>query len=99
MKEDDQGNLPLHVALANPDLKLVRHLVKKQPLSLQVRNATGMRAVHVAASNDAPLDVVYHLASTWPQAVGYEGSGGGTAEPLPKRLKKAEYRPAPANDR
>jgi hypothetical protein len=73
------------------DLEFVKYLVEQQPRALQRKNSGGLLPMHVAAAaavsaaatgnNDAaapppPPDVVFYLASMWPQAVfGETGTG------------------------
>jgi ankyrin repeat protein len=69
---DARGSIPLHIAVARDasSMKLVRFLVERSPGSVRTRNATnGMLPLFIAATADAPLDVVFFLATTWPEAV------------------------------
>jgi ankyrin repeat protein len=69
---DQNGNLPLHLAVAREmcSLELVEFLVEQRPLSVRHRNAEGLLPIHIAAANpDAPLGTVYVLAAKWPECI------------------------------
>jgi ankyrin repeat protein len=86
---DASGSLPLHVALAygTAPLDLVAFLVDQHLPSLRRRNGKGLLPLHVAALGVASLDVLYHIASKFPEALWTAGpSNGSRARPL-KRSK------------
>jgi ankyrin repeat protein len=68
---DQWGALPLHNAVARRDasLDVVRFLVADRPPSVEPVNGDGMRPLHVAATCDAPLDVLFFLASKDPESI------------------------------
>jgi ankyrin repeat protein len=68
---DQWGALPLHNAVARWDasLDVVRLLVEDRPPSVEPVNGDGMRPLHVAATCDAPLDVLFFLASKDPESI------------------------------
>jgi Ankyrin repeats (3 copies) len=67
----NDGSLPLHLALESrrPDMATLRFLLEQWPDSIQEADDRGMLPLHLAAVSDAPLDLVYFLASKWPGAV------------------------------
>jgi ankyrin repeat protein len=69
---DRQGRLPLHIAVArgsDASQELVRFLVQRRRETLLRRDGRGRLPLHVAAIRGAPLDVLYFLTSTWPEAI------------------------------
>jgi ankyrin repeat protein len=68
---DQWGALPLHNAVARRDASLdaVRFLVEDRPPSVEPVDGAGMRPLHVAAKCDAPLDVLFFLASKDPESI------------------------------
>jgi ankyrin repeat protein len=68
---DKRGRVPLHIAVAraNASLELVRLLVKRRRETLRRRDGNRRLALHVAAMHGAPLDVLFLLASEWPEAI------------------------------
>jgi hypothetical protein len=98
---DRRGFLPLHEAASSPDrnrskrfwnqlrLPVVRHLVKAWPHALEVKDKAGRIPLLVAAESDASLDVLFHLLTSCPQAMGGYGCGGGRRRsPRPRRSKR-----------
>jgi hypothetical protein len=86
---DLDGSLPLHAALAHGRayLELVEFLVDQRLPSLRHTNRKGLMPLHVAASSDASLDVLYYVASKFPEAIGKErASNGRVVRPL-QRLR------------
>jgi Ankyrin repeats (3 copies) len=84
----DDGCTPLHAAATRQDPSreaVVESLVAKSPASLQVPNALGFCPVEVAASCDAPLDMLFMLVTKWPDCVRRRraftaGEGDGTVQ-------------------
>jgi len=50
-----------------PDLSTVKYLVRNYPEALLVRNRSGWLPLHVAALNEAPLDVLLFLVTQTPE--------------------------------
>jgi ankyrin repeat protein len=70
--EANAGSSPLHVAVARGrqcSLQLVQSLVEPYPGSVRTRNGDGMSPLFLAATSDAALDVLFFLATTWPEAI------------------------------
>jgi hypothetical protein len=95
---DATGSLPLHLALQRQDidLKLVQYLLEQRPQALQHKNSRGLLPMHDAAAAaktvaDEPPDVLFLLASKWPQAV--FGEGGGVAVVDATSPQKPRQRP------
>jgi ankyrin repeat protein len=71
---DKNGSTPLHVAVARRDAskELAQYLVEQRPEAAGAKDGMGLTPLHVAALNNAPVDVIYLLARRFPDAV-YEG--------------------------
>jgi hypothetical protein len=65
------GGPPLHVAVARGtcSLDLAHLLVGQSCGSVRTRDANGMLPLLLAAATDAPLDVLFYLATTWPESI------------------------------
>jgi hypothetical protein len=68
---DTSGSLPLHVAVSRRNVSrgIVQFLVEQRPQSLRHKNGAGLLPLHVAAVKDAPLDILYYLASKKPESI------------------------------
>jgi ankyrin repeat protein len=67
-----RGFLPLHVALSAKrtfTLRYAQCLAKAHPASLQVPDKDGCTPLFIAATSNAPLDVVHFLLVAWPSAL------------------------------
>jgi hypothetical protein len=84
------GSLPLHLAAAAASkssssssshtddsfIKICADLAETYPQALQAPDKTnGMLPFQIAATTDAPLDVVFYLVSKWPAGIARRGGG------------------------
>jgi hypothetical protein len=60
--------------------ELVQLLVEPSPRSVRHKNKDGMLPLLVAAANDAPIDVLFYLSTTWPEAIYGSRRRGGRQE-------------------
>jgi hypothetical protein len=54
-------------------------LAAQSPESLRTKDAKGMLPLFVAAAGNGPLDVMFFLATTWPESI--YGNGRRTGQP------------------
>jgi ankyrin repeat protein len=68
---DMRGSLPVHVAVSRGDasLGIVRLLVGQRAEALRQKNCRGFVPLKIAAMSDAPLDVLYYLATRDPESI------------------------------
>jgi hypothetical protein len=69
MERANDGLLPLHVPAKNRPLEFVRSLFEMCPRAVQETSSDGFLPLDIAAKADAPLDVIYFLARSWPRAI------------------------------
>jgi hypothetical protein len=70
MESENDGLLPHHVAAKKRTLEFVQKLFEMCPGAVQAMSSDGFLPLDGAAMADAPLDVMYFLARSWPRALG-----------------------------
>jgi hypothetical protein len=64
---NDEGDLPIHMAVGKGDMSVVRYLLRRSPESIRARGRKGRVPVHIAADYES-LGLTQGLLNLWPES-------------------------------